>query len=125
MSRTAEVIRAQAFESDSGEWESARWLQEIAAQLAESNELRREALELHKADSKLRETQMTAITDAQTMLATAQARMTPPPPPVPGTLLMGYDGRYGVVQENGYIKPISEEEARAKIASGSEVQRMN
>lgn len=32
-------IRNSEFESDNGAWESARWLQEIAAQLAEQNEL--------------------------------------------------------------------------------------
>lgn len=35
---TAEEIRKAKFETDSGSWECARWLQEIAAQLAEMNE---------------------------------------------------------------------------------------
>lgn len=35
---TAEQIRAAKFECDTGEWECARWLQEIAAQLADLNE---------------------------------------------------------------------------------------
>jgi hypothetical protein len=34
---TAAQIRKTKFEHDDGAWESARWLQEIAAQLAESN----------------------------------------------------------------------------------------
>jgi hypothetical protein len=34
---TAEEIRKEKFEHDDGAWESARWLQEIAAQLAELN----------------------------------------------------------------------------------------
>lgn len=34
---TAEEIRATKNESDDGTWETARWLQEIAAQLAEAN----------------------------------------------------------------------------------------
>ena len=42
---TAKQIRKTRFECDSGEWESARWLQEIAAQLAELNERQRRALE--------------------------------------------------------------------------------
>ena len=35
---TAQQIRKTKFEHDDGAWESARWLQEIAAQLAELNE---------------------------------------------------------------------------------------
>ena|ERR1041385_1152715 len=35
---TADEIRREKFESDNGQWESARWLQEIAAQLADLNE---------------------------------------------------------------------------------------
>lgn len=38
----ANEIWAAKFEYDDGAWESARWLQEIAAQLAEHNELMRE-----------------------------------------------------------------------------------
>jgi hypothetical protein len=34
---TAEEIRASKNESDTGDWESAQWLREIAAQLAEAN----------------------------------------------------------------------------------------
>lgn len=34
---TADEIRNAKFEHDDGAWESARWLQEIAAQLAELN----------------------------------------------------------------------------------------
>lgn len=37
-----EEIRKAKFECDSSAWECARWLQEIAAQLAEHNELMRE-----------------------------------------------------------------------------------
>lgn len=40
---TAEEIRAKKFECDNGTWEEARWLQEIAAQLAELNAALREA----------------------------------------------------------------------------------
>jgi len=36
--RTANEIRNKGFECDDGMWECARWLQEIAAQLAELNE---------------------------------------------------------------------------------------
>jgi hypothetical protein len=35
---TAEQIRSAKFECDDGLWECARWLQELAAQLAELNE---------------------------------------------------------------------------------------
>jgi len=35
---TADQIRETQFEHDDGAWESARWLREIAAQLAELNE---------------------------------------------------------------------------------------
>lgn len=35
---TADEIRKQQFLSDDGAWECARWLQEIAAQVAERNE---------------------------------------------------------------------------------------
>jgi hypothetical protein len=35
---TADQIRAQKFECDDGAYGSARWLQEVAAQLAELNE---------------------------------------------------------------------------------------
>jgi len=42
---TAEQIRAQKFECDDGLWECARWMQEIAAQLAEFNERERLALQ--------------------------------------------------------------------------------
>lgn len=34
----ADEIRKKEFECDSGQWESAFWLREIAAQLAELNE---------------------------------------------------------------------------------------
>jgi len=37
---TAEEIRGTKNESDDGAWESAKWLREIAAQLAEANEAR-------------------------------------------------------------------------------------
>jgi hypothetical protein len=33
----ADAIRETSFEHDDGAWESARWLREIAAQLAEQN----------------------------------------------------------------------------------------
>ena len=35
---TVKQIRSTKFECDDGAWESAKWLQEIAAQLAEVNE---------------------------------------------------------------------------------------
>lgn len=35
---TSKQIRAAKFESDSAEWECARWLQEIAAHLADLNQ---------------------------------------------------------------------------------------
>jgi len=35
----ADAIRETSFEHDDGAWESARWLREIAAQLAEIKEL--------------------------------------------------------------------------------------
>ena len=41
---TAEEIRNSKNESDDGAWESAKWLREIAAQLAEANEDRRARL---------------------------------------------------------------------------------
>jgi hypothetical protein len=41
---TDEQIRAEKFISDNGAWECARWLQEIAAQIAELNELYRAKL---------------------------------------------------------------------------------
>ena len=53
---TAQQIRKTKFEHDDGAWESAHWLQEIAAQLAEMNErnamlsdfVRKEAKEVEK-----------------------------------------------------------------------------
>lgn len=42
---TAEEIRAKKNEADDGAWQSADWLQEIAAQLAEYNALGKKILE--------------------------------------------------------------------------------
>lgn len=46
---TAEKIRERRAEN----WAAESWLQEIAAQIAEQNELNREMLELHRAGMEL------------------------------------------------------------------------
>lgn len=45
----SEEIRSKTFESDSGAWEAAKWLQEIAAQLADLNESIRHVIADEKA----------------------------------------------------------------------------
>lgn len=48
---TAGEIRKAKFECDTGAYECARWLQEIAAQLAELQELLRYIIEPHRKGS--------------------------------------------------------------------------
>lgn len=43
---TPEQIRAAKFETDSGAWECARWLQEIATQLAEISARQRARIDI-------------------------------------------------------------------------------
>jgi hypothetical protein len=53
---TAKQIRKTKFECDDGAWEAAKWLQEIAAQLAETNERNKELLEfVHRKDKEAQE----------------------------------------------------------------------
>jgi len=90
---------------------------EIAAQLAEHNQLLREASAQQKAEyADAQRYREAAIRQADAM----REAVTPPPGPPPGTIIQGADGRYGICMEGGYVRPIPEEEALRLIEKANE-----
>jgi len=99
-------------------------LREIAIQLAEYNALFREDVRFRQ-DAIKRQHEMDRERMQETASASdkileqlkAQNKM-----PEPGTVIQSMDGRYGLVLEGGYIKPITEEEAEALIKGEKSVK---
>jgi hypothetical protein len=131
----AQQIRSAEFESDTGEWESAKWLQEQAAQLAEQTELQRQALEiaqknyeLYEKDSQRKNLQLDQLTAAQTVLSDSIAKGPPMPvrilppddPETPqhlGCIVRMPDGSHSVVNNAGQFSPLEPDQANLILAN--------
>jgi hypothetical protein len=133
----AQQIRSAEFESDNGEWESAKWLQEQAAQLAEQTELQRQALEiaqknydLYEKDSQRKNLQIDQLTAAQTVLSDSIAKSSQPTPmPVRilpddpdqpqhlGCIVRMPDGSHSVVNNAGQFSPLEPDQANMILAN--------
>jgi hypothetical protein len=95
-------------------------LREIAAQLAELNALHAEANARAKQEiADVQEFRKNSLASQDQI----KSLMQPPPQPPVGTIISAPDGRYGIVMEGGYVRPIPEEEALRLIAEAEQAEK--
>lgn len=116
---TAEEIRNTKNSCDDGAWQSAEWLREIAAQLAEQTSIQRDDSERRRIQweedkaNRAKQQEMMA-----TLAGASEKMMTPPPVPprveFPGTvthlgcIIREPDGAYKIATNQGQLLELAE-----------------